>query len=260
MEWNGGRVTINGHPSSASREEVQEYFSWIKSQGFGGITLVFTASSINLSNPLGNILLEELARVQEEGVFEGEVTTRSLNLVEYIHTRFPGLSVKSSILLATQEQPTYRGAKYYNDLLKVYNKVVLHPDDNRDLELLLGIEEIENIEVLINENCPKGCRARNEHYNKVDMWAKTMEGTPENEIAIRDYNSFFDKYCPKYQTKGKDMGYLRESVKLIESLHTIGVRNWKLEGRDNRTSPASLWESVKLYLIKDPDLLRELKF
>jgi hypothetical protein len=247
MPWNSGRILHNNPQVDDIPKELGPYLKKLHKEGMG-INFVFTSRNIDLTNPVGLAILEVL------GEIEGSIVTlQDDSLLEFIRGKYPLIELKASLLKPTYEKPSYRGAEYYNKLLDRYDSIILHPDDNRDYELLRNLKDISKVEILVNENCPTGCKARKEHYSVTD--AISSATTEESLIKAFDRHDYlFEVSCPKLKKEYQESATVLAHE--MTYLHSMGIRNWKLQGRDSSGPEGYLLKDLIPYIVKDIDLIR----
>jgi len=230
--WNGGRPV---NKNIKVNENIELYFKDIKSKG---INIFFTFSSYlagdYLNDDEGNKSLDLLSKITDgkDGVIISDD-----RLLDYVKINHPKLITKASFIKTTKEMPKVRTAKYYNDLLKRYDIVVLHPDDNRLLDLINDIEDIGSIEVLIDERCTTNCTIRDYHYDVNALANISLINTDEVDNGLLEKNDKLWKQCPRDKLiagkKGEDeVGIpLYLTTDEIDKLYKIGIRHFKTSGR-----------------------------
>jgi len=245
--WNGGRTT--GAFRLNDEKRVTEYIDETNSLGINTF-FTFTNSyidSTNISDYVGNFLLDT---ANKPNVGNGVILTSDY-LFDYIKDKYPNLKTKSSILKVTNDLPHKRTASYYNSLTDRFDKVVLHPDDNKDYALIESLNNINKIEVLLDERCTYNCSIRKHHYDLVAMGNNATTDT-EQELYFGKEVDLYNNLCPRekviqglaLKTK-QDKGFIISTQKDVDNLYSLGVRNFKLSGR----SPNSE-EAVRLPIIK----------
>lgn len=235
MPWNGGRILVDASNTSTpdindsiQRDAFDYHLDNVASYGMG-INFVFTAENIDLNDPWGNYILESLNNLLMMG--DKLVTVQNDKLLDYIHSKFPNIKVKSSLLKPTYDSKVLPDHNYYNELLDRYDDIILHPDSNQDYEMLSKISDISKVEILVNENCPMNCNVRKEHYilqNKIFE----VEDVAARQLAMTRHNRFFQNKCPKIQNGLDNVPMIIDNRNLV-ILHDLGIRNWKYEGRDH---------------------------
>jgi collagenase-like PrtC family protease len=207
--WQGGRVPLNLNIS------LIEYVQIIKEYNKRGIKFNFTFSNTllekkHLKNGLCNYVLKET-----ENEMNGVILSSNL-LLKYIKKNYPKFKLISSIC---------RVDKNYNDLLKNHDIVIIQPDDNRKYKMIKKIKDIEKIEILVNEiDCIENCPHRKQHYDDISRQYLKHEKIYKYSLPSAPCFSALSK------NKKRNLALNYDEIK---KLYNMGVRNFKIQGRDH---------------------------
>lgn len=242
--WNSGRVLPH---LLRSGEELE---LCIKSWQERKVAMDLTFSNPflteeNLKEALGNSLLEVAERVNPTG--ENGVIMSSDLLYQYIKKRYPKVKTVSSILKVTMEKGG-GNLDYYKRLADLYDKVMLHPNDNDNYELLEKLEDKNKYEIIVNENCARQCAIRHKHYESLSKMALNFLGHTDNFDDLRNKNA-----CAKIDvllgTSSQCTTQLsREEMK---TLYDMGFRRFKVQGRGLGNAGGEIMDLLRLILKKD---------
>jgi hypothetical protein len=168
---------------------------------------------------LGEIEFEEDSLLAAHNLDDGNstITTRYGDVLVEKET-YSGMEVSGEFLLgnSTKDERTLK------DKITKYDKVSLHPDLNRDYDLIKELGP-ENLIILVNEECVEKCPYRKNHYDMIS--SKILY---DKEISKEeDYYDKIDKFH-----KQMSRGDLKLTFKEINKLYNIGVRDYKLQGRE----------------------------
>ena len=218
VRWNCGRPVLidHGYTDADLEAELQKAVD-------RGITplLPFSAPELtpaDLEDPRGNYLLSLLDKLGG-----GVIVVNDL-LEAHIRKNYPNIQLHASVIMTCYGAD--RTPDYYQDLSDRYDRYVVHPDDNFDLDLLDKLPR-KGAEVMVNERCIRNCPQRGEHYlaNARDQVAM-IEGTGE-------FTNFLDR-CPnvpdfkQQTTKGRNASLTASEV---QAIHAMGYDLFKLQGR-----------------------------
>lgn len=172
-------------------------------------------------------------------------------LYDYVKRKFPHLLVISSVLNAVNHKGN-RGVEFYQYNMSLYDRVVLHPDDNHEASIVENLPEKRKIEILINERCIAYCQYRFKH----DLLL-CKESLCPNIDASNACDEFSRKYCVGYD-EYKMMKLMldnsgnrtdRLTIEEISRLIDLGYTNFKIQGRGD--TPASFVYDLAKYLISE---------
>lgn len=221
--WNGGRpshTSFDGNIESAIKE--------INGMGVG-IYLTFTNRLIenkHLADTIGNYLLD---LIYERPDLNGVIVVSDL-LSDYIRRIKPLMPQFCSIVKITNEKGTGK-LDYYKQMEERFDLVVVHPDDNFNLELLDGLDR-KKAELLVNEPCLYKCPFRQEHY---DIFA--AHNIENNFEYLKINNDFRAQKCGASKelqklSKGLTHRTCYLGIDDVQKLYDMGFRHFKIRGRD----------------------------
>ena len=220
--WNGGRPL---KPAPWSLEASMQMIKKWNDMGVG-FNLTFTNVLLEKKHLMDtdcNMFLEECHDSMNSIVVSSEI------LRAYIRENYPKYQIKCSISLNRQDKAFYIKAE------QLYDRVVIAPDLNKDLELLSSLES-EKIEILVNEPCLKNCSYKEEHFRKISQY---------NLDCPRYFKGENPLLCI-YPNHSKDL-YLEYDD--IKRLNKLGIRMFKIQGRQG--SWEFLRSAIKEYIEKD---------
>ncbi len=228
VKWNSGRIqqtTLNKENLASSFIQTLQAY---KDLGVG-ICYTFSNTLIGkeaLDDPSCNFMLDRLAEIHGES---GGVILSSDILAEHIRNRYPQMKQISSIVKVTTEEGKGKPA-YYKQLEGRYDKVVVHPDDNFNLELLRQLDP-QKAEILVNESCLFNCPTRKQHYLLYSEFSKTLNPSHEK---LRDFEENVCQSVPFYKQINCSEPRRRNcnlTVSELKQIYGMGFRNFKLQGR-----------------------------
>jgi hypothetical protein len=237
--WNGGRFTRQEFDRADLFARLESLYS------FGvGCFLTFTNQLLetsDLGNADCNLLLDSIGRRPDLNA----VIVNSELLSKYIAQRHPGLRQVASITKVVLEGG--RGnVSYYNELGKRFYRYVVHWDDCQDRRLLDQLDRTK-AEIILNENCFRGCPMRAPHYEAIArvhqglgdrQWvaAKAPDDTMLQRQLTEQELSHFLAVCPA-QPPSRQIGKRQRNCNLtrseLKSLYEMGFRHFKIQGRND---------------------------
>jgi len=239
VPWNGGRLKeLSFGIESLAR--ITEAFNLRNV----GCFLTFTNHLLerrDLEDPTCNELLDCIAQRPD---INGVVVASAL-LSQYVERKHPELRRIASVIKVTMEEG--RGnPRYYQDLGARFNRYVVHPDDCRDLGLLDQLDRCK-AEILVNENCLRGCSTRAQHYDAIARAQKDLrrvQSQSAEEVASRlascRYASSMQELEQAMAGCGstplmRQIGRWQRNCNLtrgeLKTLYGMGFRFLKLQGR-----------------------------
>ena len=116
----------------------------------------------------------------------------------------------------------------YNDY------IVLHPDDNLELDLVSKIKDLSRVEVLIDERCTRDCPVRDLHYNINAQYNLPIKDR-DNSIMEQE-NSLWQNMCHREKAvvlkNGKEkLDILVNTTDELQDLYDMGIHRFKTSGR-----------------------------
>lgn len=222
-DWNGGRInrTIELTPT------MVETFNKFKQ----GLCLGFTNSVIlDVGDEIGNQLLK-LAAENNPHKLHG-VVLMSETLRRYIKRTYPELILTYSITgHPTTDQLNFEG--YYRELEAKYD-VIVPKYSHLDAILPLMQEGKLNgskYEILINDNCDSHCQFYSEHFQQISFMNRIMDKPWDEDFD----KSFQIEVKPKTKPGIQKTAHCMQdniSVSLLQQFYDVGVRHFKISGRD----------------------------
>ena len=233
VKWNSGRIQKTTLPpenlAKAFRQTLQEYEKM-------GVAVFYTFSNHiidkeMLDDPSCNFMLAQLAEIHGE---QGGIILSSELLSDYIRKKYPCLKQISSVVKVTMEEGKGKLA-YYKQSEAKYDRVVVHPDDNFNMELLRELDP-RKAEILVNEPCLINCQTRKQHYALYSEFSKSLEISPEE---LREFEDNVCKSVPFHKQidhQGPKRRNCSLTVSELRNVYNMGFRHFKIQGRtDART-------------------------
>lgn len=254
VKWNSGRIqktTLDPkNLSTAFVHTLQQYKQL-------GISVFYTFSNSliekeTLNDPSCNFMLERLAEIHGEN---GGVILSSEILSEYIRNKYPQLKQISSVVKATMEDGKGK-PEYYKQLEKKYDRVVIHPDDNFNPELLSQLDP-QKAEILVNESCLINCPTRKQHYTLYSEYSKHLKITSEE---LRDFEDNVCHSVPTYKQVSCSVPRRRNcnlTVSELKAIYDMGFRQFKIQGR---TDSGAVFKYDLTRYILEPEHIAPLLF
>ena len=227
--WCGGRAKSSYHPTL---KQVKYTFDYVKN--FNGVpTLTFTNTLLNKAD-LNDKQCNQLLDLAME--YDAHIIVFSDMLKDYIKNKYPNAYIVASVIkpifefLDKNKKEKYcnteEETRYYNNLIKEYDLVVVRPEYvvNTLLKNQNKITDLSKIEVLINHYCIINCPKAIVHYNSISNFFKN------NEPPM---------YCLKQTTESEKINSkLSLTTDNIETLVKLGIRHLKIQGRGNQIPPS----------------------
>lgn len=148
--WNGGRSNILSNTWNDA--VVEEYYQYGHR-----VAMTFSNGSIDISNEIGNKLLEKLS------VQDNYVILRNEELRTYIRKTYPNLHLVYSIV-GTKEK---YDKEFYSSILNKYDYIV--PRYHHIKYIVDDFSsELNKFEIMVNHTCPSNCPYWSKHYAFID--------------------------------------------------------------------------------------------
>lgn len=213
LKWNGGRL-IPHFPFS-----LEESVRRIRTYNGMGISFNITFSNnqlteADLQDEDCNWFLEQC----ESGL--NAVIVGSHALKDHIRKRYPSYRVIASIGFNRKD------LAFYQETLKEYDLVVLHPDLNRSMELIQQLDA-SKLEILVNEFCIGNCQFRTQHSTFISRLNR------EPVSYFRSDHSFMNGSCIAADHGLRFNRELQLSMEEVNRLNACGVRHFKIQGREH---------------------------
>lgn len=231
MLWNGGRpfVLYEGGSKGYGKLSVENIESSLTEYAERGIAAYCVCNNHliteeHLDDPYCNDVLRCFSQFKNNGV----IVSSSL-LQRYIQDNYP-LSCRVSAISAAKKH--LRTADYYKEQTE-YGRVVLHPDDNKNIDLLSQLAS-ENFELMINEYCFYGCSNRLQHYELIaeaqlnPVRADEFIGSAAEALEKRMGSC---EALPLARQAGKYKRNLVMTFEDISNCYLLGFRHFKIQGR-----------------------------
>ncbi|MCR5183401.1 MAG: hypothetical protein K6B46_01700 [Opitutales bacterium] len=177
------------------------------------------------------------------------VITASDELYEHIRKNYPRLKNVSSIVKVSVENG--RGKlDYYRRLAERYDKVMIHPDDAWNYDLLEQLEDKSRYEILINEYCVRGCKIRPLHYQTLSNLSINYFGYANSKFE----ELFANNGCSNlnHLMTSEDRGTAACSIEEVKKLYEMGFRKFKLQGRGSMNAGVTIFDLLRIVLRDDP--------
>jgi len=218
VPWNGGRISHVPTSNPAAVESPLEMFNG------AGIGVYYTFSNhlleeAELADDACNRMLDA---IDNDTGLNGVILASDL-LFDHIRKEHPALKLTASIVKATVE-----GGKgnvdYYREQADRFDSVMVHTDDNFDLDLLDRLDR-EKMEMLVNENCVRNCTVRDKHYAL--MIEQQRRGGPYVP----------QEGCRYAVVLGGTSMSCNMTDEELKSVYDMGFRGFKLQGRADKAWP-----------------------
>lgn len=244
ITWNSGRVLPH---LLRTRDEIEMCIkSWVERQV--AMDLTFSNPYLlekHLEDEQGNSLLEVAQRINPTRR-NGVIMSSNL-LYDYVKKKYPSLKTISSILKVTMERGNGK-VDYYKRLAESYDKVMIHPNDNVNFDLLAQLEDKSKYEILINENCSRQCVLRRTHYDSLSKTALDFLGYSDNFEELRSKNTCADVNILLGNSAQCTTQLSRDELK---TLYDMGFRKFKVQGRGLDNSGGQILDLLRFTLRRD---------
>jgi hypothetical protein len=223
----GGRIA----PRTAVLPDALKLLGEYNSRGIG-CRLTFSSNMVEKEELKDELCNELMGYLNEANDVSNGVIVSSDLLAEYIKETYPNLQVISSQVKPSVEVGLGNdSAEYYNKLFDLYDVVVVNPFKVNDGKFLNSLEHKDRVEFIANHHCHPNCQMSKRHYEvQVEISKKALR----NE----DYSEEMEELCKineacmnmrkKFPLSGTSYSYQD-----IEMLVRMGLKHFKVEGRDN---------------------------
>jgi hypothetical protein len=173
----------------------------------------------------------------------GGVIVVNKDIARYILHNFSNLRIKWSITAGYRDKPKDR-LSYINDILSNTANIIVIPTEwNDDFDLLSNIEQPGSVEIMILDQCHKGCNFRKLHYTLTS--ANNYNIIPPSESQMLAENFFCQKIHKEINTNKctlptTECTYL-SIYQLANLYHDIGIKRWKIASRNFPTAQNDLF-------------------
>lgn len=243
--WNSGRVLPR---AACTAEQMRDAGLAYAHRGIA-LDLTFSNHLLreeHLSDPTGNALLAFFEK--NNPTKNNAVICSSDLLFDHVGKNYPTLRRVSSIIKVTVENG--RGnADYYRRLAERFDKVMIHPDDSTNFEMLEKLEDKNRYEILVNEYCIRGCKIRPWHYKFL------------SNLSLNYFGHVDAKFDERWKVNGcSDLNVLvgdaeRNVAALtkteISRLYELGFRRFKIQGRGMLNGAGTLFDLLRLTMRDD---------
>lgn len=238
-KFNGGRTSI----SYAPKEEIREHVRKFNSYGVG-VKMTLTNTRItpdDLKDPYLKFLLETL----NDGEGNGVICVADC-LAEHIRENYKNLTLTASIIKTELE--TVLGEtdtpEHYNNLCERFDEVVINTTRAFDDDFLAQLKYPEKIEIIANHACVPDCKCAAYHHQLIEDMDAIRETCIKCNKDYRDnadYKAVNKKIedivasCNKRKIANNldEMEIQTLNIEEINHLTRMGIRKFKLEGRDH---------------------------
>jgi hypothetical protein len=209
-KWNGGRINREVYYNDA---QMDYYYN----KG-ASIALTFSNHNIDLTDELGNFLLEKFHRKGNALIIVND------GLRQYVRDNYPDYDLIYSITgmgrlnIPLQDDDI----EFYQDLESKYDWIVPrfeHIFDPRANEL-----DKSKWEVMLNDTCVWGCKYFDEHFKAI-----ADENTAGRPYSAAVEECWLPKFDPNKDSKYPCMDILPENMR---QLLDMGVTSFKITGRE----------------------------
>ena len=245
--WSGGRSRGVQMRPPAIAEAIKNYDAL-------GLSVNLSFSNVciedrHLGDSIGNYALELLNNFNSTG--GNGVILGSDRLAEYVRYRYPRLKRIAAVARLTQVEEADRHG-LYPQLFGLYDRVILHPDDNFDLTFLGQLDFKDRYEVVVNEACIRHCPGRRLHYELVsrqfhDYLNIDLEGAELDLVRQVGCGHDLRKLLLSAEHRSVTL-----STDECQRLYDLGFRNFKIQGRALQIEKALLYQMVHWLLNDNP--------
>ena len=217
LPWNGGRIS---HVPTTNPAAVKTPLKNFNGEGIG---VYYTFSNHLLGQEdLADKACNRLLDAIDNGTGLNGVIVASDLLFDYIRRGHPDLKLTASIVKVTVEGGKGK-VDYYRKQADRFDRVMLHTDDNWDLDLLDQLDR-KKMEILVNENCIRNCAVRAQHYDL--MIEQQRSGGPYTP----------HEGCRYAIVLGEKNLSCNMTEAELKSVYDMGFRQFKLQGRADKAS------------------------
>ncbi len=243
--WNSGRVIPKLMCSAEQiRDAAKGYF-----RRRIAVDLTFSNHLLteeDCDDVLGNAMLKFFET--NNSTKRNAVIVSSDILYNHVKKNFPKLKLVSSIVKIAVENGTGK-LDAYKKLAERFDKVMIHPDDTYNFDLLEKLEDKERYEIIVNEYCVRGCKLRPIHYATLSKLSKNFFGTDTTKFDERmSKNGCSDLV---HLLTHPENGVAALSCEEIRRAYDMGFRKFKIQGRGMRNAAGSIFDVLRLALRED---------
>lgn len=234
-QWNGGRINRN---IIMTKEMMEKYNSYGVS-----ISLTFTNPIIDLSDKVGNSLLNDLKESGEKYNVKNKIVLVNEDLRKYLREFYDfeliySITGHSSNIILTKDL-----IQYYKQLETKYDyivpkfELVFEPDFYNEIDT-------KKYELLINDTCVYGCPYYYEHFKQIAE-QNTNSKNPWEELGYEHCYKTEECWLPNFnpdigsekdrKNHGEKLGMDYTKEMIIKSID-LGYNSFKISGRENKTN------------------------
>lgn len=230
---------------------IDEYLSNLVNLG---LIPTFTFSTLNIDNEkLNDNFSNQLLDIAYK--YDSYFIVASDLLYKHIKSRYNNAKMICSVIAPSVRYFEYgfNETEFYNKMLEKYEQVVIRPEyileniNNLDKK----ISDISRIEVLINQTCFYNCPYQQKHYALQE----------ENDFLFKNYGTKIEEnineFCPRYTIPNEKYRSVKMNFYQIQQLVDMGVKNFKLQGRDGNVQ--NLFNDLYEFVINQKISKEELK-
>ena len=266
--WTGGKSNLRQYTTIGNTRDSFEMNFDLYRMNHIDVDILFNNPLIeieHLKDESCNYLLEVLTG--QDNPNNGVIDANE-HLSDYIRKKYPDLKQTVDIVKVELDNPTAEGkkrtAEYYTELSKRFERVVIHPDDNFDKNLLEELsKDSDKYELLVNESCTTGCEARDLHY--IDVGRYYLNNW-KGGFHFGDFEAIDSKYntpygiCPaqryhpntNVEVKKTEIRQNQLTQEELKEIYDMGFRHFKLHGRD--LTSAALMYDITIYCLDNEQI------
>lgn len=231
-QWNGGRINRD---IILTEEIIHKY-----NKAGISISLTFTNPEINLTDKIGNELLQKLNYSSTLYNIQNKIVLVNDDLRKYLRRNFNFELIYSITGHQSDVRITDELLEHYKDLESKYDYIV------PKFELVFQEKFYRNVntekyELLINDTCKYACQFYHEHFKEIAK-QNTVSTNPWNELGFEHCFKTEECWLPKFNP---DIGSIEDKEKYKEKLGMsydkemlhraleLGYTCFKLSGREN---------------------------
>lgn len=240
--WNGGR------PLKDSIYNGAYYAHIINLYNKRNISVCFTFSNYYIDEKdLYDTSANDLLQIASKSGRDNYAIVSSDLLNNYIKANYPHIKTISSMLKPIYECPEYEETPdYYNNLCRLYDKVVIRPEFCFDDTFLKKLKYKNKIEIIVNLSCMWKCPLARKHYDYFYALDK------DNTLNYKDFcSSSKKKLISAFKRVSIDNCRIQELIKM-------GFTEFKLEGRFS--PPEELYNKLGMYIYDSTGLHKNLRY
>ena len=238
--WNSGRAGVPLDDPNIAFNAIREY-----NAANVGVYLTFSRTDI-INDDLTDAYCNDLLELLNSNPINGVILSSDI-LYNHIKKNFQNLKLTASILKATAEGAG--SIDYYLKQEDRFDRVVLHPDDIFNKKILEALSP-DKFEIIVNENCLRDCKVRQQHYNLLGQ----IDQNPDDVILHRRIEQFSQTKCKSEPTSRQiKYPFVRNCNLTIDELayiYDMGYRQFKLQGRTD--NPHQFVYDICRYIL-EPD-------